>query len=276
MKINEENYEGYLMRYADGELDADERAEVEQFLAAHPALRDELDELTDPSLRVTAPEVTMPHKERLLHQPFWQRPAFRAAAAIVLVLGATMLIWRGQRGAHEVVVAQEQETTTLDTSVSADSVAPAVAPATFVVASADEAELPTPSAPAAVPVATKQEATIVDHQNEFDASIEAASAAHVAITESDTTLTPIPAATQQQMLNEVPLIAESEVADSVAAPDSATLKQEKKQATHTTRRQSRARTIEGSRVNDGSNGVIFGIQGADKRGIKGKIRSKKQ
>lgn len=66
--ITNENYEGYLMRYADGELSAAEATEVETFLDEHPELREELEEITAPSLRVTAPVATMPDKERLLHK----------------------------------------------------------------------------------------------------------------------------------------------------------------------------------------------------------------
>ena len=65
--INNENYEGYLMRYADGELGAAEAAEVEAFLDMHPDLRDELAEIMSPELHVTPPLVTMPGKERLMH-----------------------------------------------------------------------------------------------------------------------------------------------------------------------------------------------------------------
>ncbi len=39
--ITNENYEGYLMRYADGELSAADAAEVEAFLDEHPELREE-------------------------------------------------------------------------------------------------------------------------------------------------------------------------------------------------------------------------------------------
>ena len=66
--ITNENYEGYLMRYADGELSAAEATEVETFLDEHPELREELEEITAPSLCVTAPVATMPDKERLLHK----------------------------------------------------------------------------------------------------------------------------------------------------------------------------------------------------------------
>lgn len=66
--INKENYEGYLMRYADGELGVAGTAEVEAFLNEHPDLHEELEIITAPSLRVTPPLTTMPGKERLLHE----------------------------------------------------------------------------------------------------------------------------------------------------------------------------------------------------------------
>jgi len=45
MQINRQTYESYFLLYVDGELTADERAEVERFAAAHPDLRQELDVL---------------------------------------------------------------------------------------------------------------------------------------------------------------------------------------------------------------------------------------
>ena len=87
--ITMENYEGWLMRYADGELNAAERQEVERFLAAHPDLREELDEVS--SVRVTPLVATMPGKERLLRREpagVWRRVA--AAAALLVVAGTTL------------------------------------------------------------------------------------------------------------------------------------------------------------------------------------------
>ena len=89
--ITNENYEGYLMRYIDGELNQQEIAEVEAFLGKHPELHLELDAVSDASLRVTAPPVTMPGKERMLHR--FPLSAFRfplrgwsAAAAVAVAL----------------------------------------------------------------------------------------------------------------------------------------------------------------------------------------------
>ena len=95
--ITNENYEGYLMRYIDGELNQQEIAEVEAFLGKHPELQDELDAVSDASLRVTTPPVAMPGKERMLHR--FPLPAFRfplrgwsaaAAVALFIIAGAIM------------------------------------------------------------------------------------------------------------------------------------------------------------------------------------------
>ena len=87
--ITPENYEGWLMRYADGELTAAERRQVESFLAEHPDLREELDEVS--SVRVAPLVATMPGKERLLRREpvgVWRRVA--AAAALLVVAGTTL------------------------------------------------------------------------------------------------------------------------------------------------------------------------------------------
>ena len=87
--ITPENYEGWLMRYADGELTAAERRQVEAFLAEHPDLAAELDEVS--SVRVTPLVATMPGKERLLRREpagVWRRVA--AAAALLVVAGTTL------------------------------------------------------------------------------------------------------------------------------------------------------------------------------------------
>lgn len=87
--ITMENYEGWLMRYADGELTAAERRQVEAFLDEHPDLREELDEVS--SVRVAPLVATMPGKERLLRREpaaVWRRVA--AAAALLVVAGTTL------------------------------------------------------------------------------------------------------------------------------------------------------------------------------------------
>ena len=95
--ITNENYEGYLMRYIDGELNQQEIAEVEAYLGKHPELQDELDAVSDASLRVTAPPVAMPGKERMLHR--FPLSAFRfplrgwsVAAAVTLFIIAGAIV----------------------------------------------------------------------------------------------------------------------------------------------------------------------------------------
>lgn len=76
--INQENYEGYLFRYQEDDLDAVTRAEVEEFLRRHPAIRQEMEQFYDPELVVTA---TKAAKRSLLGAPL------RWAAAACLVAG---------------------------------------------------------------------------------------------------------------------------------------------------------------------------------------------
>ena len=82
--INNSNYELWLVRYADGEMAADERKAVEQWLEAHPeaaeelALYNEAPRLErDEEVRYAAP---VPQATR----PLW--PAWRRAAAAAVVL----------------------------------------------------------------------------------------------------------------------------------------------------------------------------------------------
>lgn len=99
--ITPENYEGWLMRYADGELTAAERRQVEAFLAEHPDLREELDEVN--SVRVTPLVATMPGKERLLRSEpaaVWRRVA---AAAVLLVVAGTTLFFLNRPAEGEMI-----------------------------------------------------------------------------------------------------------------------------------------------------------------------------
>lgn len=89
--ITMDNYEGWLMRYADDALTAAERQQVEAFLAEHPGLREEVEAVA--SVKVTPVVASMPGKERLLHrQPMavWHRVA--AAVALLVVAGITLLV----------------------------------------------------------------------------------------------------------------------------------------------------------------------------------------
>lgn len=110
--ITDENFEGYLMRYADGELGADEAAMVEAFLDTHPEFRDELEAITDPSLKITPPLVTMPGKEKLLKpvaaskagnsRPVW----IGIAATIALLLAFGIMIRIGSHSNGPIVAHQ--------------------------------------------------------------------------------------------------------------------------------------------------------------------------
>lgn len=87
--ITMDNYEGWLMRYADGDLDADGCKEVEAFLVKHPALREEMEAVSD--VKVAPPVAVMPDKERLLQRevPVWPR-AVAAAIGLLLVTGVAL------------------------------------------------------------------------------------------------------------------------------------------------------------------------------------------
>ena len=91
--MDTEYIEGLLMRYADEELTKSERVEVETLLATRPELRKELEEIT--SVKVTAPVAVMPGKERLLRKaaviPLWGR----VAAAVIVLVAATIMLLPG-------------------------------------------------------------------------------------------------------------------------------------------------------------------------------------
>ena len=129
--ITMENYEGWLMRYADGELDADGRRMVETFLDGHPELKEELEGVA--AVRVTPVLATMPHKERLMKKEAaafaWWHVA--AAVALLAITGTTVIFLNRQPEEAPLVAkakpasvaeAMESEATPVDTT-------PAVKPA---------------------------------------------------------------------------------------------------------------------------------------------------
>ena len=90
--ITMENYEGWLMRYADGALTREEREAVEAFLEQHPELREEMEEVAE--VKVTPVVATLPGKERLLKK---EREGFAwwhvaAAVALMALAGTTLLV----------------------------------------------------------------------------------------------------------------------------------------------------------------------------------------
>lgn len=124
--ITQENYEGWLMRYADGALTSDEQAEVERFLEAHPELRDELAEVA--SVRVAPVVASMPGKERLLHREpvaMWRHVA--AAVALLLVAGGAVLLL-GKSADSPMPIARTEVPTVRMFPADTETVEPAVDP----------------------------------------------------------------------------------------------------------------------------------------------------
>lgn len=106
--ITMENYEGWLMRYADGALTREEREAVEAFLEQHPELREEMEEVA--GVKVTPVVATLPGKERLLkkeHEGFaWWHVA--AAVALMALAGTTLLVLNRKPNEAGPMVAQAQ------------------------------------------------------------------------------------------------------------------------------------------------------------------------
>lgn len=106
--ITMENYEGWLMRYADGALTREEREAVEAFLEQHPELREEMEEVA--GVKVTPVVATLPGKERLLKKEregfAWWRVA--AAVALMALAGTTLLVLNRKPNEAGPLVAQAQ------------------------------------------------------------------------------------------------------------------------------------------------------------------------
>ena len=85
MNINDNNYELWLLRYAEQELTADERAEVEQWLETHPAAAEEL-ALYNEAPRLERDETVRYDAGKPRHTlPLWKTAWRWAAAAAVVV-----------------------------------------------------------------------------------------------------------------------------------------------------------------------------------------------
>ncbi len=100
MTITSDNYEEWFYRYAEGELDAEQRAAVEAFAAQHPDLAEEL-ALYSPSLKMEAEPMVYADKESLMRtQPraivLW-RWAAAACTAGILLAG----VWQFGFGGYE-------------------------------------------------------------------------------------------------------------------------------------------------------------------------------
>ncbi len=97
MKINNDNYESYFLRYIEGRLSEEEQREVETFLLQNPELQEMLD-IYDPACVLEKDEQLvfnnkelLKHKPKILVMPQWTR--YAAAAAVALLLGTVGYMW---------------------------------------------------------------------------------------------------------------------------------------------------------------------------------------
>ena len=112
MTITIDNYEECFYRYCEGELNAQERAEVEAFAVQHPELAEEL-RLYDPTLKLEDIPLAYPDKDGLLHRetrvvPLWRWVAAACVAAVLV--GGVWLMWPdGNRQGEQNMVAQRRQ-----------------------------------------------------------------------------------------------------------------------------------------------------------------------
>ena len=163
MTITTDNYELYFYRYAEGELNAQERAAVEDFVAQHPQLAEEL-ALYDPQLKISEPPLPYPDKNGLMHHPARVQPLWRwaAAASVAAVLmGGVWLFWPSQSdgvAGSAPLLAQQQpvDTTRPDVEMVEETVrhsaGETAAQPTLAYAKAQPAAVAAPQAEAALPV----------------------------------------------------------------------------------------------------------------------------
>ena len=102
--INHDNYETWLMLYLDNELTAQERQAVEAFVAAHPALQDELEGLKETLLQPEMP-AAMPGLERLLMPEEWDEDALSPRQRQLLLMADGELNAAGQQEMKEALAA---------------------------------------------------------------------------------------------------------------------------------------------------------------------------
>ena len=111
------NYEEWLVLYMDNELAADQRKTVEQFIAANPSVKKEVDLLLrtqlQPETIVFANKEVLYRREEKVRPILWWRAA---AAVLILALGITSVIVfnkKGNAGKDEIANAPgtEQKTT---------------------------------------------------------------------------------------------------------------------------------------------------------------------
>ena len=93
------NYEEWLVLYMDNELTADQRKTVEQFIAANPSVKKEVDLLLriqlQPEIIVFANKEVLYRREEKVRPILWWRAA---AAVLILALGITSIIVFNKKG----------------------------------------------------------------------------------------------------------------------------------------------------------------------------------
>jgi hypothetical protein len=122
--ISQTNYEEWLTSYIDDELSAEERKEVERFVAGNPAILKELNLLQQTKLQPEA--IVFPHKESLYRQEEKAKVVairwWRIAAAAVLLIGisTTAIVLLNNKKdvvGGEVATAQPKEVKSTDDSI---------------------------------------------------------------------------------------------------------------------------------------------------------------
>ena len=96
MIINKENYEGYVLDYLEGNLDAKSKVAFESFLLIHPHIRREIEDFEMVSV-LPDPSVKHPHIEALLQKPpkrkkrrivaIWWYAGIAASMALLIYFG---------------------------------------------------------------------------------------------------------------------------------------------------------------------------------------------
>ena len=97
MKINNDNYESYFLRYIEGRLSEEEQREVGTFLVQHPELQEMLD-LYDPTYvlekdaqLVYDDKESLKRRTKTVFMPQWTR--YAVAASVALLLGTIGFMW---------------------------------------------------------------------------------------------------------------------------------------------------------------------------------------
>lgn len=101
--IHTDNYEAYLLDYLEGNLNAEEVAAVEAFLAEHEDIAAEVAEMKLYYLAPEAEEIVFTRKSSLYKKapggrvvPFWQQRSWQAMMAAAILIGLVVFVWMQQ------------------------------------------------------------------------------------------------------------------------------------------------------------------------------------